>query len=1847
MKKQKLLRRILAIILSTVMVLGGPAATVRGEALVGAGEENAAPGVQAEEPAEQKVENSADLPEVQQPDSYEVKSVSGAALMRGARSNDYQINEDFFEWSEGEQTITLSGSSDTLTIVNALPEGAKATIEVTSPHGSDITIAGNVSEVYTNVCITVQQDINLTLDNLKIVAPETFGGGYSFPALAWFTSGGAAALIVSGECSLTGSRFSSAFYSRFEQQLTITGAGGSNDSLTVWGGSDTKPVLYEGQTVGDGINMYGPNGAGAKLTIRDVTLNATGGNDMGGYGTAGSGISIIYGNLEIIDATVNVTSGTDSHPTKERIAIDVGGNAGTSGNLTITNSTVTVRGSDSASSVGDYGIRANGRVTVDSGTVKVYAGSSASNNGGRAINAAEMTVNGGAVTAVGGDSGSKDGGNAIFLWPGELLVTGGTVTATGGRSTSTNGGVAIYAGTLQLSGGTVTATGGDGYVHGIHGIFVAQGVSTIETGANLTAIGGKGSTGAGGVGLRSYGEDNTVTVANSAGDVYIRGGQGATEQNSSILGGNVYIATGNIGSIRKESTAGALSIKNAPGGDPVYMVSVRVSPISEAVVRSVVGSGTTSEYTYHSKADQSGSAILWLPAGDHTLRADDYNDTNTRIETNHSNTAVLGQEAEVTAHNSAELQTYMAASYVTTINLVNGVTYQYTGGTVSRDLTIKGNGAVIEAGAGVSDTIIRSDDITVSSTYLPNYTGVKTFLRVEGTGSALKLQDVVLRNGINKNGTDNREDGLFTVINVKTGGSLVLDNTTLRGFHNNPVKGNNLSFGIHAEPGALSTIIKNSRFESSNAFRNAIAIRSGALQIERNTFYGTDYPDLLRQSDGYEYAMYIYGGNGTVMHNTIEGYDNTTQLGYASAGISVVGFYSTQVIIKDNTLSYNESGIDITGTWSPYSSNTHMSVNGILLTTGETAYIIGETLRADNSQDYVSVSQDQNNEVEMVDSTTNKQYYPVYGGYRSPWITLGGNEGGVVTLRFPETERDTLRYADIIRFEAQVDGGATWSEVPVVSMDDLEASLSLDGGHDYIIRVRLTHRSYVEVSDPIERTLITYSNPITLTVPSGDSEIGSILSKPISTGAEAGTRTAPKTASIEVLNAVSVVTAGDILKNHAGATVTFYGTDGTFTTAAATASLTENGATTVYIKVTAQNNTAKYYAVSINRAGSSNTGITSILGQVVTTGGEAGTIAAPKAASINVANGVSTVAVGNILKSHAGATAAFYGTDSTFVTPEVGTVALTPGADTTVYIKVTAQDRSTIRYYAVTIRRAPSSSSPDPAPGPGPVVVPGTGAATEKVEIITVDVKQGETDNTVAQISIDRTTHSDGSKSDLVTYQKEKAQETIEKLKEEGKDLARILIPGSDGAVSKTQVMVPSASLNALAEGKVNLQIDTVDAKIEIPKASLALAEQRLGEDLFFHLVPVKKDEEKREVTQRAIMEVSVISNQETTNIFALGIPMTIETNMPSSDVDITLPLSGIKLPENTVEREAFLRQLAVYIEHSDGDKELVQGEIVEYRSGIPGIRFHINKFSTFTIVKLEKSSACEVIKVTAPVKAKLKGSKITATVENTTGKLTVKVTVSDKASWKLYSDKACRKELKNQKLILKVGANKVYLRTTAEDGDTSKIYTVTIVRQELPKQLIIIANRYDFADAFVGGVPALQSGGEVITTGIEPEDAKKLVAYIKKNYTKQDRIYILGLEKAVYKDLEKLLLKEGYTDVLRIGGKDKYETARQTAGIVKLSEKARVILVNGTVKPEDAESIQRQCAEKGYPILLVQKDNLTTATLEALKKIKPVRVYILGNTATISAKVANQVKEALKLKDRNIVRIKSGDEIK
>ncbi|MBO9599089.1 MAG: S-layer homology domain-containing protein, partial [Cohnella sp.] len=150
-----------------------------------------------------------------------------------------------------------------------------------------------------------------------------------------------------------------------------------------------------------------------------------------------------------------------------------------------------------------------------------------------------------------------------------------------------------------------------------------------------------------------------------------------------------------------------------------------------------------------------------------------------------------------------------------------------------------------------------------------------------------------------------------------------------------------------------------------------------------------------------------------------------------------------------------------------------------------------------------------------------------------------------------------------------------------------------------------------------------------------------------------------------------------------------------------------------------------------------------------------------------------------------------------------------------------------------------------------------------------------------------------------------------------------------------------------LKENGIDLEIYTANAIIRLPNASM----DGIEEAFYFRLVPVKDEPERNEIEERAIVEKVVRDVAGNNKIEVVARPMTIETNLSSRQVTLILPLKDVVLPEREAEREAFLAQLGIFIEHSDGQKEVVKGKPVTYNDGLLGLEFTVSKFSTFTII--------------------------------------------------------------------------------------------------------------------------------------------------------------------------------------------------------------------------------------------------------------------------------------------------------
>lgn len=249
------------------------------------------------------------------------------------------------------------------------------------------------------------------------------------------------------------------------------------------------------------------------------------------------------------------------------------------------------------------------------------------------------------------------------------------------------------------------------------------------------------------------------------------------------------------------------------------------------------------------------------------------------------------------------------------------------------------------------------------------------------------------------------------------------------------------------------------------------------------------------------------------------------------------------------------------------------------------------------------------------------------------------------------------------------------------------------------------------------------------------------------------------------------------------------------------------------------------------------------------------------------------------------------------------------------------------------------TTTPDPGPGTWP------GPNAPKTEQITghVEAVNGSDGGVVANVAITRTTHADGTKSDDVVVTAEQVQEALQKAGAGAKSL-NIVLPDENNEVAEAVVTVPKEAGQLLADAKLGFGITTRHAKVVVPSESL----QGLEEDMYFELVPMKDAGKKLEVEGRANQSgvVTVVSGDE--EVTVLGTPISIDTNVQGRDVTVILPLKDLDVSE------AELTDIGVYIEHSDGTKQLLKGIIVPYNSqGDRGLQFVVDGFSLFALVQV------------------------------------------------------------------------------------------------------------------------------------------------------------------------------------------------------------------------------------------------------------------------------------------------------
>ncbi|CAK4841911.1 unnamed protein product, partial [Aphanomyces euteiches] len=240
-----------------------------------------------------------------------------------------------------------------------------------------------------------------------------------------------------------------------------------------------------------------------------------------------------------------------------------------------------------------------------------------------------------------------------------------------------------------------------------------------------------------------------------------------------------------------------------------------------------------------------------------------------------------------------------------------------------------------------------------------------------------------------------------------------------------------------------------------------------------------------------------------------------------------------------------------------------------------------------------------------------------------------------------------------------------------------------------------------------------------------------------------------------------------------------------------------------------------------------------------------------------------------------------------------------------------------------------------------------------------VKVDYGNGEDAGNQVDITRSSKSDGTKVDSVNFDKDKATEIVTKAAASGKAVARIVIDDlPNDKADEVMVNIPKDSLGALTNKEMQLEIKTNDVKVTLSKDSLNKLNTD-AKDLFFRFIPINKPEARTEAEDRVTKEIKLMVVSQNQTIDLVSKPMTIETNYSSRKTTLEFQLADINIPENAAERAAFLSELAVFIEHSDGEKVVNKGKIIYDSLGKPvGIEIEIEKFSTFTIIQAKDKAS-------------------------------------------------------------------------------------------------------------------------------------------------------------------------------------------------------------------------------------------------------------------------------------------------
>ncbi|MGG1514921.1 cadherin-like beta sandwich domain-containing protein [Paenibacillus oryzisoli] len=267
-------------------------------------------------------------------------------------------------------------------------------------------------------------------------------------------------------------------------------------------------------------------------------------------------------------------------------------------------------------------------------------------------------------------------------------------------------------------------------------------------------------------------------------------------------------------------------------------------------------------------------------------------------------------------------------------------------------------------------------------------------------------------------------------------------------------------------------------------------------------------------------------------------------------------------------------------------------------------------------------------------------------------------------------------------------------------------------------------------------------------------------------------------------------------------------------------------------------------------------------------------------------------------------------------------------------VAVTAQNEINHEEYVIHVmRQAPADEGSYGSSGSAPA--PGARLA------------QASSGDTIVPVEIKRITGQNGEKVDAVTLNQALAKQLLAAASAGAEPIVRIrLDTESADKADAFEITMNLSFTEELTKKQTSLELISAYTRIELSLDALR-GLKGAGKDAIFRMEPVNgQGASERALHAEAVLQ-AVGSSKEEAKV--IGQPLQIEANYTGIKTKLHFSLTGatLDLGEYT---------LAVYIEHSDGDRVLREGIVDTDANGkAVGIDIEVEKFSTFTIVQLPK----------------------------------------------------------------------------------------------------------------------------------------------------------------------------------------------------------------------------------------------------------------------------------------------------